>query len=127
MSAQFSNKIELLKMFKEKVIQFFDALIELLPDEGDFWMLRIMFEAQIPIESAIKMFSERITPYADMVKNKDERFFIECTDLFSGIRKDKVSYFKDLWTSGKLTNDDKEALWKWFKLFLHLANQYEKY
>ena len=120
------SRLELLAAFKENIIKFLDALIELLPKEGDLIILRVMFDSQIPIESAIKIFSSRIIPYKDMVKNKDERFFIECTDLFNGIKKDKVSYFKDLWQSGTLTAQDKESLWKWFRLFLYYAIQYEK-
>ena len=88
-------------------------------------IMRVMFESQIPIEAALVTFSERILPHADMLKNKDERFFIECTDVFSGLQKEKVSYFKDLWLSGTLTPADKEQMWKWFNLFLHLAKQYE--
>ena len=90
-------------------------------------MLRIMFDSQIPIESAMKIFASRIIPYSDMVKNRDERFFIDCSDLFSGIRRDKVSYFKDLWLSGTLTPADKDSLWKWFRLFLWYALQFEKF
>jgi hypothetical protein len=121
------TKIDVMRIFQEKLVAFFDALIELLPKEGDLIILRVMFANQIPIENAIKIFGSRIIPYADMVKNKDERFFIECTDIFSGIRKDKVSYFKDLWQSGTLTDDDKLQLWKWFNLFLNLALKFEKF
>jgi hypothetical protein len=120
------NRLELLAAFKENIIKFLDALLDLLPKEGDIIILRVMFDSQIPIEQAMRIFSARIIPYAEMVKNKDERFFIECTDLFNGIRKDKVSYFKDLWQSGNLTNADKESLWKWFRLFLYYAIQFEK-
>lgn len=120
------TKLDIMRIFQEKLVAFFDALIELLPKEGDLIILRVMFANQIPIENAIKIFGSRIVPYADMVKNKDERFFIECTDVFSGIRKDKVSYFKDLWQSGTLTDDDKLQLWKWFNLFLNLTLKFEK-
>jgi len=120
------NRVELLQAFKTNIIKFLDALSELLPKEGDLIMLRIMFNSQIPIESAMKIFASRIIPYADMVKKRDERFFIDCSDLFNGIRKDKVSYFKDLWLSGTLTPEDKESLWKWFRLFLWYALQFEK-
>ena len=118
--------IQVLTNFKNHIVQFFDALIELMPKEGDLIMLRVMFESQIPIENAMKIFASRIIPYGDMVKQRDERFFIDCSDLFTGIRKDRVSYFKDMWTSGSLTAKDKESLWKWFRLFLHYALQYQK-
>jgi hypothetical protein len=117
--------IEILQLFKNNIIKFFDALIELLPKEGDLIILRVMFESQIPIDNALKLFASRIIPYRDLLKNRDERFFLECTDLFTGIRKDRVSYFKDLWASGALTKEDKDSLWRWFLLFLKLALEYE--
>jgi hypothetical protein len=120
------NRIQLLTLFKDNLIKFLDALIELLPQEGDLYMLRVMFESQIPIEKSMQTFSQRIIPYGSFITNRDERFFLECTDLFAGVRKDKVSYFKDLWSSNSLSPDDKEALWDWFRLFLKLALQYEK-
>ena len=118
--------IDVLKHFKTNIIKFFDALIELLPKEGDIIILRVMFDSQIPIENAMDIFSVRIMPYADMLRNKDDRFFLEGTDLFSGVRRDKVSYFKDLWSSGTLTPEDKTQMWRWFSLFLHLAIQYKQ-
>ena len=122
-----TNKFDCLKVFKESLIQFLDALMDLLPDEKDLIILRIMFENQIPIETAMTIFSSRIIPYRKMVEQKDERFFLECTDLFSGIKKDKVSYFKDLWQSNDLSIDDKKELWRWFTLFLKLALKYEAF
>jgi hypothetical protein len=121
------TKLELMAFFQKNVIQFLDCLIELLPNEGDLIILRVMFENQIPVEQSMNIFSSRIIPYKMMVESRDERFFIECTDLFAGVKKEKVSYFKDLWQSNTLTNDDKNALWKWFQLFLKLALKYEKY
>ena len=125
MSTQITT-IDVLRLFKDNVIKFLMALIEILPKEGDIILLRVMFETQIPVETAMQIFSSRILPFADMVRNKDERFFLECTDLFAGLQREKVSYFKDLWLSEELTAEDKEQLWKWFRLFLNLAIQYEK-
>lgn len=126
MSSSSMTTIDVLKLFKDNVIKFLMALIEILPREGDLIMLRVMFETQIPVETAMQIFSSRIMPYADMVRTKDERFFLEGTDLFDGLQREKVSYFKDLWLSDALSADDKEQLWKWFRLFLNLAEKYEK-
>jgi hypothetical protein len=120
-----ANRFECLKFFKDKLILFLDCLMDLLPSEKDLVILRVLFENQIPMETAIQIFSSRIIPYRKMVEQRDERFFLECTDLFSGIKKDKVSYFKDLWQSDDLTEDDKVELWKWFNLFLKIALKYE--
>ena len=37
-----------------------------------------------------------------------------------------MDHFKKIWTSDTLTEDDKENLWKWFKLFLDIAIEYDK-
>lgn len=120
------SKLALLKSFKDALLRFMDALIDLLPDEKDIFTLRVLFESTIPIESAMKTFTSRILPYKEMVETRDERFFIECTDIFSGIRKDKVSYFKDLWQSNTLTAEDKDSLWKWFAIFLKFALKFQQ-
>jgi len=119
------SKFEILKLFRQKLIEFLDALVEKLPKERDIVVLRVLFSDQIPIEKAIEVFSSRILPYEDMVINKDERFFLECSDLFEGVKGDKVHYFKNLWTSPTFTEEDKEVLWQWFKCFLKLALKYK--
>ena len=118
------SKLELLKVFKNKLIDFLDALIEKLKTERSLITLRVLFMDQIPIETALQIFSNRILPYEQMVLNKDERFFLDCEDIFDGIKGDKVQYFKKLWLSPTFSDEDKEELWKWFQLFLHIAKKY---
>ncbi len=118
------NKVEVLNFFKQNLLKFLDALSALLPNEQDIIMLRVMFETHIPIESAMQTFSIRILPYREMVEKRDDRFFLECTDVFAGIRKDKVSYFKDLWQSPTLSAENRKTLWDWFTVFLKLAIRY---
>lgn len=122
-----STKIELLAVFKENLIKFLDAIIEQFPKEGDFILLRIILSEQVPINDAMKIFTQRILPYVDMIKNRDERFFLESTDLFEGIAKDKVSYFRNIWTSKTLNEEDRDQLWKWFRLFGNLALRYNEF
>lgn len=119
-----NSKMNVLMLFKEKLAAFIDALIELLPNEGDLILLKIMFQTQIPLEQAMQIFSARIMPYAELVEARDERFFLETTDLFAGIRRDKVSYFKDIWQSPDMSEENKKVLWDWFNFFLKLAKKY---
>ncbi len=121
-----TNTVDLLRYFKNKLIDFLNELCELLPKEADLICLRIMFENQIPIEEAMKIFAKRIMPYKDLVLAKDEKFFLDCGDLFAGIKKEKVSYFKELWLSKDLSQQNREALWKWFQLFLKIAIKYSE-
>ena len=119
-----SNKATLLRDFHKNLTDFLDALIELLPTVKDLWTLRAAVEL-LPKEEALKIFSQRILPHQEMVKRQDEKFFIECADIFSGISTEKVTYFKTLWQSPNLTAEDKKQLWNWFRLFLKYAQEYE--
>ena len=121
------SKIELLKLFKDKIVEFLDALIDKLPKERDLYTVRVLFETQIPVEKAMQIFSNLILPHEEFIKNQDERFIFECNDLFDGIKKDKVNYFKELWLSPTFTDDDKQQLWKWFQLFLKMAKLYNDF
>jgi len=121
------SKTEILIMFRKNLLDFLSNLIEQFPKEGDFVLLKILLSDQIPIEEAMKIFSERILPYVEMIKSKDERFFLESTDLFEGVANDKVNYFRNIWLSPSLNQDDKDNLWKWFRLFANLAVKYSQF
>jgi hypothetical protein len=118
------SRLDVMKLFKTKIVEFLDALIEQFPHEGDFIILRVFLAEQIPIQDVVEVFARRIIPFSDIVRKKDEKFFLECEDVFKGLGKDKVSYFKNIWTSGNLDEDDKENIWKWFHLFLSLSENY---
>ena len=118
------SKIDLLRIFKENLLLFLNELIIQLPNESELLTLKVMFSQSIPIEDALQIFSMRILPHADMVTNRNDKFFLECTDLFEGVQSDKVSYFKKLWNSPNITKDDKDKIWEWFDFFLKIAKKY---
>ena len=51
---------------------------------------------------------------------------IESSNLFDGLSNSKVSHFKNIWLSSSLTDDDREQLWKWFKLFANIVVKYNE-
>jgi len=116
--------IEILTLFKNNLIQFFNELIELFPDDGDMIAVRILLDTQVPVEITMTKFAERILPVKNMIKNKDDKFFLSDTPIFNGINGDKVLKWKQIWNSPKLEPSDREAIWKWFNLFLSLAEMY---
>ena len=126
------SKIEILRLFREKIIDFFDALIEQFPNEGDFIMLRILVE-DAPVEATIKNFYKVVFPHSEMITSKNEKFFLEkCPEILksipgSSIETNKIEHFKRVWLSPILTDEDKEQMWKWFNLFLNLSQQYQKH
>ena len=53
-------------------------------------------------------------------------FFLENKRLFNEISSESVIHFKRLWTSTSLDNDDRDAIWDWFKSFCILAKRYQE-
>lgn len=120
------SEIRVLKLLKDQLIVFFDELISLFPKEGDLVMARIFLKDQIPIISIMEYICNTLIPLKTYIEEKDERFFLNHNILFETLDSNKVNYFKNLWTSGVLSNSNKDTIWDWFKAFISLAEKYEK-
>ncbi len=124
------NKADLVKLFRERLISFLNILIDQFPQERDFPMLKFGINSRmISAKDTLKEFTTVILPHKDMVLNKDEEFFLtKCSTLLKGteVTAEEMDHFKKIWTSETLTEDDKENLWRWFKLFLDIAIEYDK-
>jgi len=127
------NKEELVRIFKERLEAFLNVLIDQFPLEKDFVILQLGIRGEIiPSEKTLFNFTKAIIPYKDMVLNKDKEFFLtKCDTVLLSMYSDKLknkntNYFKRIWGSETLTEDDRNNLWKWFKLFLNIAIEYDK-
>lgn len=122
-----STEIELLTQLKTQLVNFMDELIETFPKEADFVIYRIFINDQIPILDIMNYIISELCPLHEMVKNKDENFFLGRNVLFSKFNDkstNKVNRFKKLWTSGTLDSEDKEVLWSWFNSIIYLGNKF---
>ena len=122
-----STEIELLTQLKTQLVNFMDELIETFPKEPDFVIYRIFINDQIPILDIMKYITAELCPLYEMVKNKDENFFLGRNVLFAKFNDsstNKVNRFKKLWTSGTLDAEDKEVLWSWFNSIIYLGNKF---
>ena len=126
------NKGELVRLFKDRLEAFLNVLIDQFPTEKDLVMLQLVVRGNMmDSEQALYNFTTIILSHKDMVLNKDEEFFLsKCGTLLSGslvkVKADTVDHFKRIWTSETLTKDDRDNLWKWFKLFLNIAIEFDK-
>jgi hypothetical protein len=122
-------ELVILSNFKIQLVNFLDELIEYFPNETDFVIARIFIKDQIPIEEIMKYFCVKLCPLEEMIKNKNEKFFIENNILFGGLDGDKIgkiNYFRELWISGQIDEDNKKIIWSWFSSFICLANKYKE-
>jgi hypothetical protein len=126
------SKTDILRKFKDNLIKFLEALIEQFPNESDFYLLRILIN-ESSTETTMCSVGRAIVPYSDMVLEKNEKFFLEeCGKILRSIpgvniENNKIDHFKQIWLSPVLTLEDREQIWRWFKVFLKLSKEYQKY
>lgn len=119
------NRTQILHKFKQGLLSFFDELIEQFPQEGDLVIIRIFINDQVPIEDVMEHFINHILPLKPIVKKRDDKFFLDNHVLFQELTKSKVDYFKKVWQSNALDSDDREVCFKWFDMFIMLAEKYQ--
>jgi len=119
-------KLKLMHEFRTQLIRFMDELIEQFPDEGDFVIIRIFIKDQISVYDVIGRFIQELLPLHTIIHARDSKFFLENDILYHSISSNKVNHFKRLWLSKKLDATDREVIWKWMDLFLHIAKNYYK-
>jgi hypothetical protein len=119
--------VQLLQVLKTQLLLFFDELISIMPHEKDFIVIRFFIKDQVPIADVMQYIIDKLVPLEDFVTRKDERFFLEHQVLFEELRDhdSKVNYFKNLWEKST-DEDNKEAIWNWFKHFIDLGKRYQK-
>ena len=121
-----SSKIQILIDFKTSLVNFFDELIEQFPEEGDLVVIRIFLNDQVPIVDVMNTVISKLLPLKELVKKRDESFFINNNVLFDKLDKNKVNHFKKLWRSDKLDAEDRKVIWQWYDLFISLTEKYQK-
>lgn len=121
------SSTDILHRFKKVIIQFIDELIELFPKESDLIIMRVFFGDQIPVKTIADSFVQHVLPHKEMISSRNEKFFLdEQNNIFGMIDSGKVVHFKRLWTSKNLDNDDKNAIWSYFDIFIKLIEAYKK-
>lgn len=121
------SEISLLSKLQSQLISFLDELIETFPKEPDFVIFRIFVKDKLPIIDIMTYIIKNLCPLHEMVKNRNEQFFLNYNVLFEKFgegESTRVNKFKQLWLSNQLEDDEKEAVWQWFNSFIILGNSY---
>lgn len=120
------SEIDILRQFKNCLINFFDELIEQLPQEGDLIIVRIFLKDRISINEVMNYFIHKLLPLKQLVSDRNEKFFLENDVLFEKLQSTKVNHFRRIWMSDVFDDDNKEVIFKWFETFIRLAEVYQK-
>lgn len=129
------KKFELQVKFKNNMLKFIDELIDLCPDRGEFFMVKVFVRDNVPLPEIIERFADIVLPYTSQIKEKNQDFFLTTTALYDSMTgfeymrendngKMLIESTRKLW-SEKFDDDDKNACWKWLNLFVILAKKYK--
>lgn len=119
------SDIQILRHYKNTLIEFLDELIDMFPSEEDLIIIRFFLNDQVPIEDVVKHTYTHLVPLKPLIQSRDDKFFLENQVLFQDINDDnKVNHFKKLWLNPSITSEDREIMWRWFELLVALAEKY---
>jgi len=112
--------------FRDHIIDFLDELIEQFPQEADIIICRIFIKDQISPVYITESFTDSLIEYQDIIKDRNEKFFLDNDNLFSYFEGGKVLHFKKIWESDRLDDDDRDTMWSWMDSFILLARKYDE-
>ncbi|AMQ10894.1 hypothetical protein [Brazilian marseillevirus] len=115
---------------KQQVSGMLDDLRDVFEDEpekkADVLLVKIFF-SNIPAEKLMQHFVAHVLPHERRIKNREERFFIDNTDLWRGLPEGKVKMVSEMWVTGRLSDDDKQMMWDYFDCFIELSKTWRKH
>lgn len=117
------RELDLLNLFKKNMIEFLDELIEQFEEEGDLIVMRFFLSEQVPLEYLMTQFIHFVYPHRELIRSKNEQFFLEHDNIFGASPKDKVIHFKQLYL--KMAPEDRDTLWSWFQMFIQLCEKWQ--
>jgi hypothetical protein len=117
-----------LSRFNEQVLNFLNEISRLFPEDKGLktFYHTVDFMKKTNPREIMNQFKEFVYPYKSQILSKDESFFLN--NSFSDSIKDNNSIsemlrIKTIWTSGKLTQNDKDCIWNYFKVFIYLIEK----
>jgi len=118
------KQVELLKLFQKNMIEFLDELSDQFEEEGDLIIFRFFISEQIPLETLMEKFISYIHPHKEMIRERNDKFFLERDNIFGSSPQEKVIHFKKLYLL--MSAEDKATLWSWFDVFIQISEKYKR-
>lgn len=99
-------------------------------EEGELMLVEFYYKRLHP-EQVMQQIIKHVVPYTQQISERKLSFFIENEGIFTGLDKviseDKIIHYRHILASGeRFDEEDKEAVWNYFDVFVSLAEQYRK-
>lgn len=122
-----TKKTTIENLFKEQLLNFLEYLLsDILTDESNLLIAITWIKDNAVPEDLTLLFCGYILPNSEKIENRDEKFFLENKSIFSGLNGGTVDYFKSIWTSDNLSDENKSLIWKWFVKFNKICKKYNE-
>jgi hypothetical protein len=118
----------ILSKFNEQLLNFLQEMCRLFPEDKKLstFLFTVDLMKKANPRELMNQFKQYVYPFKSQIINKDESFFLE--NAFGDSIQDKSNMsemlrIKEIWISGKLTKNDKDCIWNYFKVFIYLLDK----
>ena len=124
------SEIQAMQTLHKNLVSFFDELIDMFPNEGDFVIFRIMVKDRVPITDLVPHLSRYLLPEKEFVKTAIKNalagnpcmFNDKINDMFAQFGTSySTTNFKQLFD--EMDDENKIVIWKWLHVFIHLLEK----
>ena len=130
-----SESIQAMQTLHKNLVSFFDELIDMFPNEGDFVIYRIMVKDRVPITELFPILSYYLLPEKDAVKTAIKNALAgnpspfhekinDMFDQFGGGSSHATTNYKRLFDN--MDRENKTVIWKWLHVFIHLIEKCQR-
>lgn len=117
-----------LSKFNDQILNFLNELSALFPEDKTLKNVyhTVEFMKKTNPREIITQFKAHMYPYKQQILNRDESFFISNTFSDSVVQSSSIYEMiriKSIWTSNRLTENDKNCIWNYFKVFIYLIDK----
>jgi hypothetical protein len=125
-----SSKKNIVEIFNQQFNDLLKDLISIYPNLSQLKEYHTGLKVLLMTNKKflIEIFKDYIYKYKDQIEKEDEKFFLDID--YSQYGDDNVTkqskIFGEIWESKDTTNETKENIWLYFKLFMKLVDKYNE-
>lgn len=128
------ESVALLRKLKETLIGFIEALMEIMPDDGDLPIAHVYLQTQADYQQGMLHIVKKLVPWKteirSCIRNVGDSMsapFVEDGSIYGGALTDTrvIEKYKNMWTDpGQLTDQNRIAIMKWSCALIKVAEEY---
>jgi hypothetical protein len=117
-----------LSKFNNQINNFLKEMSALFPEDKKLCALCQIVDimSKMNPREIMNQFRDYVTPFREQILSRDESFFLQTDFTDKVVDSNSISEMlriKHIWNSDRLTNTDKECIWNYFKVFIHLIDR----